>query len=101
MLLTITAAKSYSRSRPSTVVKQMTTEAKLLFDEGNFDGFYTLFRTQRSYPRKIAGNLLGYIGQVNDNIIQKNPYYERGDYIGYSGIESAYEELLRGEKGER
>lgn len=97
----IAAAKSYSRNRPSVVVKQMTTEAKLLFDEAGFEGFYTLFRTQRSYPRKIAGNLLGYIGQVNDNILQKNPYYERGDYIGYSGIESAYEELLRGEKGEK
>lgn len=95
------AAKSYSSSRASVVVRQMTTEAKLLFDEGGFDGFYTTFRTQRSYPRKIAGNLLGYIGQVNDKIIDRNPYYARGDYIGYSGIESAYEELLRGEKGEK
>ena len=95
------AAKNYSHSRASVVVRQLSTEAKLLFDEGNFDGFYTLFRTQRSYPRKIAGNLLGYIGQVNDKIIERNPYYSRGDYIGYSGIESAYEELLRGEKGEK
>lgn len=94
-------AKSYSSSRASVVVRQMSTEAKLLFDEGGFDGFYTLFHTQRSYPRKIAGNLLGYIGQVNDDIIERNPYYARGDYIGYSGIESAYEETLRGEKGEK
>ena len=94
-------AKNYSHSRASVVVKQMTTEAKLLFDEAGFEGFYTMFRTQRSYPRHIAGNLLGYIGQVNDNIIQNNPYYSRGDYIGFSGIESAYEDILRGEKGER
>ncbi|MBO7188704.1 MAG: penicillin-binding protein 2, partial [Tidjanibacter sp.] len=97
----IASAKSFSSTRASVVVRQMSTEAKLLFDEGGFDGFYTLFHTQRSYPRKIAGNLLGYIGQVSDDIIQRNPYYSRGDYIGYSGIESAYEELLRGEKGEK
>ncbi len=94
-------AKSFSSTRASVVVRQMSTEAKLLFDEGGFDGFYTLFHTQRSYPRKIAGNLLGYIGQVSDDIIQRNPYYSRGDYVGYSGIESAYEEILRGEKGEK
>ncbi len=97
----IASAKSYSSSRASVVVRQLSTEAKLLFDEGDFDGFYTLSHTQRSYPRKIAGNLLGYLGQVNDDIIARNPYYERGDYIGYSGIESAYEDLLRGEKGEK
>ena len=101
LVKSLRAAKSYSSSRASVVVRQMTTEAKLLFDEGGFDGFYTHFRTQRSYPRKIAGNLLGYIGQVSDKIIDRNPYYARGDYIGYSGIESAYEELLRGEKGEK
>lgn len=94
-------AKSFSSTRASVVVRQMSTEAKLLFDEGGFDGFYTLFHTQRSYPRKIAGNLLGYIGQVSDDIIQRNSYYSRGDYVGYSGIESAYEEILRGEKGEK
>ncbi len=95
------AARNYSLSRASVVVRQMTTESKLLFDEGKFDGFYTVFRTQRSYPRKIGGNLLGYIGQVNDDIINHNPYYASGDYIGYSGIEAAYEDVLRGEKGEK
>lgn len=95
------AAKNYSHNRASVVVKQMTTESKLLFDEAGFEGFFTMFRTQRSYPRKIAGNLLGYIGLVNDKVLANNDYYSRDDYVGYSGIESAYEDILRGEKGER
>lgn len=94
-------ASQYSRRRPSVVVKQISQEAKLLFDEGNYPGFYTVYRTMRSYPRKIAGNLLGYIGEVNDAAIARDDYYRTGDYIGMSGIEKYYEDVLRGEKGLR
>lgn len=92
-------ATDYSRRRASVIVKQMPIESKLLFDEGNYQGFHTVYRTQRSYPRKIAGSLLGYIGEVNDSDIARDPYYRSGDYKGFSGIESAYEEVLRGVKG--
>ncbi len=92
-------AANYSRRRASVIVKQMSIESKLLFDEGNYQGFHTVYRTQRSYPRKIAGSLLGYIGEVSESDIQRDPYYNSGDYKGFSGIESAYEELLRGVKG--
>ena len=67
----------------------------------NVPGFYTIYRSLRSYPQKIAGNLFGYVGEVNDRIIKKNSYYRSGDYIGTSGIESAYESTLRGSKGVR
>lgn len=92
-------ANNYSRRRASVIVKQMPIESKLLFDEGNYKGFHTVYRTQRSYPRKIAGSLLGYIGEVDDSDIERDPYYRSGDYKGFSGIESAYEEVLRGVKG--
>jgi penicillin-binding protein 2 len=36
---------------------------------------------------------------VDENHIEENPYYQMGDYIGVSGIEKSYEEVLRGEKG--
>lgn len=39
---------------------------------------------------------MGYIGEVNNRIIEKNPYYKVGDYIGMSGLEKTYEEVLRG-----
>ena len=64
-----------------------------------FPGFYSVARTIRVYPRKIGGNLLGYIQEVDSSIIAKNPYYRSGDYIGKSGIEESYEDFLRGEKG--
>jgi penicillin-binding protein 2 len=64
-----------------------------------FQGFYVMARTVRKYPIPMAAHLLGYIGEVNERITKKNPYYKSGDYIGMSGIEKGYEEALRGKKG--
>jgi len=92
-------ASNFSRRRASVIFKQLPKEVKLRFEEHGFPGFFTVYRTVRSYPTKMAGNLLGYVGEVNDRILERNPYYRSGDYIGMSGIEQAYEEVLRGEKG--
>ena len=90
---------SYHRRTPRVVQKYLSKEDKLRFDECNFPGFYTVFRTIREYPRKIGGNLLGYVGEVSDKDIKRNPEYKMGDYIGMSGVERAYEPLLKGRKG--
>lgn len=94
-------ASNFSRRRPSVLFKQLPKEVKLRLEERAFPGFYTVYRTVRSYPRKIAGNLLGYVGEVTDRILERDTagYYRSGDYIGMSGIELAYEEVLRGQKG--
>ncbi len=92
-------ASAFSRRRPSVIFKQLPKEVKLRFEERQFAGFYTVYRTVRSYPRKIGGNLLGYVGEVDDRIIERDPYYQSGDFIGMSGIEQSYEDVLRGVKG--
>lgn len=84
---------------PRVVTSYISKEDKLRFDEGNFRGFYTVYRTVRSYPRKIGGNLLGYVGEVTQEMLKRYPSYKSGDYVGMSGVESAYEPLLKGEKG--
>ena len=91
-------ARPYPR-KPYMVANYMSTEAKLLFDEQNFRGFYTVNRTVRQYPRKIGGNLLGFIGEVDQNRLDRDPSYRKGEYIGMTGVESAYEQVLRGRKG--
>ncbi|MDE7451364.1 MAG: penicillin-binding protein 2 [Alistipes sp.] len=85
--------------KPYVVAKYLPKEDKLRFDECNFSGFYTVYRTIREYPRKIGGNVLGYVGEVNENIVKRNPDYRAGDYIGMSGVERSYEQLLKGRKG--
>ncbi|MCC8018560.1 MAG: penicillin-binding protein 2 [Rikenellaceae bacterium] len=94
-------ASRYSRRLPSVVMKQLPKEVKVKLDERNFPGFYTVYRTIRSYPRKIGGNLLGYVGEVDRRAIERDSYYRSGDYIGKSGMELSYEKTLRGEKGVR
>ncbi|MCL2097467.1 MAG: penicillin-binding transpeptidase domain-containing protein [Bacteroidales bacterium] len=82
-------------------LKQVPAEIYALFQEKSFKypGFYAQVRTLRSYPRNVAGNLLGYVTEVDTAAIRRNPYYKMGDYIGKSGIEGSYEEALRGRKG--
>ncbi len=85
---------------PTLITNFVTKEAKLRFDEHNFKGFHTVQRNARQYPRKIGGNLLGSLGEVSENDIKRgNGEYKRGDYIGKSGVERAYESYLRGEDG--
>ena len=96
----LAAARRWPRAA-RLVMNFIPKEDKLRFDEGNFRGFYTVYRTVRQYPRKVGGNLLGYVGEVNADMIRRNPSYKPGDYVGMSGVESAYEALLRGRKGVR
>ena len=85
---------------PVLVTNFVTKEAKLRFDEHNFEGFHTVLRNARQYPRNIGGNLLGSLGEVSENDIKRGGgEYKRGDYIGKSGLERAYERYLRGVDG--
>ena len=94
----LASARVYPRA-PRLVTNYISKEEKLRFDECNFRGFYTVYRTVRHYPRQIGGNLLGYVGEVTPNMLKRYPSYKAGDYVGISGVESAYEPELRGTKG--
>lgn len=96
------AAADYSTRVPSIFVKQVDHERAALLQEKMFQypGFYVQTRTLRKYSRPIASHALGYVGEVDQAILDRDPYYQLGDYIGVSGIEKAYEEQLRGQKGQ-
>ncbi|MBR6544358.1 MAG: penicillin-binding protein 2, partial [Alistipes sp.] len=90
---------SYSPRASVLIVGYLPQDSKLRLDEMDIPGITTRFRTAREYPRKVGGNLLGYVSEVNDQQVKKWPHYAAGDYIGTNGLESAYETELRGEKG--
>lgn len=92
-------ARRYSMRQPSVLFKEMPKEVKLQLDERSVSGFYTQYRSARSYPTQMAGNLLGYVGKVGQWMIDADPYYTQDDNAGMSGIEQAYEKELRGVKG--
>jgi penicillin-binding protein 2 len=95
------AAISYSRRAPSIFLKQISAETYARLQEKMFmyPGFYVQARTLRKYAKPLASHILGYVSEVDENIIKKNTYYKPGDYIGTSGIEEAYEKDIRGKKG--
>jgi len=93
--------KNYSRFIPSVFVAQITKEEFGFIEEKLFKypGFFVQSRSLRKYPYPIAAHTLGYIGEVNNREIERDPYYKSGDYIGKSGLERFYEKELRGRKG--
>lgn len=54
----------------------------------------------RYYPLKeAAANLIGYIGNVTKEDIEKHPNLVDGDIIGKAGLEKAFDKRLRGKDG--
>ena len=94
-------ARNYSPYRASIFEAQISRENYGYLEEKmfKFPGFFVQSRTLRKYTSPYAAHTLGYIGEVWNEIIQKDPYYRSGDYIGISGVEKSYEEVLRGQKG--
>jgi penicillin-binding protein 2 len=100
----ILKAKYVNGPRKSSIFEKalsVETYAKLQEKIFRFNGFFFQKRSVRLYPKKIAAHLLGYVGEVSKEKAKKDPYYNEGDYIGISGIEKSYEEMLRGQKGVR
>lgn len=56
--------------------------------------------SMRTYPlNEAAAHLIGYVGEVSAEDIEKNPALAVGDSIGKSGLEAAFNEQLRGKLG--
>lgn len=98
----IKRSKGYAPYREALFEKQLTIPIYAAFQEKMFDflGFTTVVRTDRKYKYSNAAHIMGYIGEVTDRDIERSgDYYRMGDFIGISGVERSYEEVLRGKKG--
>ena len=93
------------RYRPSVFEASLPIEKFVKLQENIFrfePGFYLQDRPIRSYPYKAASHLLGYIGEVDSNILKRtNYFYQMGDYMGLNGLERYYESILMGKRGVR
>ena len=94
-------AYHYSPWLPSVFIPHLSKEDYAVLQEKmrKFEGFYIQKRSLRLYQTSIGANVLGDIGEVNNAIIEKQPYYKMGDLIGKQGVEASYEDILRGVKG--
>ena len=93
--------RGYSRWTPQVFMSQLKKEDIATLQESIFlfPGVQIQKRTLRDYTYNAAAHVLGSVGEVNQNDIDRDPYYSRGDYSGRDGLERTYEKQLRGEKG--
>ena len=91
----------YSPKLASVITPQLTKSEYAYVQEKmyKYKGFFIQKRSLRDYNVKHSSNILGYIAEVNNRDISKNPYYQSGDFIGRQGVEQQYEEELRGQRG--
>jgi penicillin-binding protein 2 len=94
-------ARKYSTWIPSTFLAQLSKNDYAYLQEKmhKYKGFHIQKRSLREYPVVSAPNVLGYISEVNEDLISSNPYYQLGELIGTAGVEKTYEPILRGIKG--
>ena len=64
----------------------------------------TLDEQRRLYPKDgFMAHAIGYVGEVSEADLNQTRYafYEPGDVVGKSGVEEAYDSILRGTDGSR
>ena len=81
----------------------MTQMAELVADYEFPRELFPLSVWRRTYPAgSLAANVLGYVSEISEDELRARSEegYTGGDLIGKSGIERAYEEILRGRPGQ-
>ena len=91
----------YSSYTPQTFLTQLGSKEYGILQESlyKFPGFYIENKPIREYNYPNAAHVLGYIAVTDKQNLSDDDYYDRGDYIGKTGVEKQYESYLRGTKG--
>ena len=94
--------RGYTPYTPQVLLSQLEPQDVGRFEEQlyKFPGFSVRSRTIRQYHYHGAAHLLGYLSEASPNDLKRDSTIMRGDFVGRSGVERTYEEVLRGTKGE-
>ena len=96
--------KSNKRYKPISLRSRLSDEevARFAVNRHRFPGVDTVAHLYRHYPFKSRGvHALGYVGRISEQELQSidSDNYEGSDFIGKTGVERFYEDLLHGEVG--
>ena len=96
-------SRGYSPVKPFPFFKQISHQefANIQDYMVDFPGFSVVVRTTRKYSSPVMANALGYVSEITKSELEKDTtnYYQQRDHIGQSGLESHYENYLRGKRG--
>lgn len=97
------AKNGYSSTRSVTIAKNIPREAVAEFSESSekFTGVNIVVQPVREYTSgNLASHILGYASQINQQEYEaRKNTYSQNDIIGKTGIESVFEEYLKGKNG--
>lgn len=97
------ATQGYSNTKAVTLADSISRESALVFNErsAEFPGINVVVQPVRSYPSgSLAAHIVGYTGKINeDELKTRKDTYTADDTIGKTGIESVFEEYLKGQDG--
>lgn len=97
------AQKGYSSIRAVTISESIPREAVAEFSESSekFAGINIVVQPIREYTSgNLASHILGYAGKISSEEYEsRKNYYSQNDIIGKTGIESVFEEYLKGKNG--
>jgi penicillin-binding protein 2 len=95
--------REYNRFTPTKIKRDVdfATLSYLEENRGRLPGLDFEIESKRYYPTKAnAPHLFGYTKEISERqLAELGEPYRQGDIIGSSGLEAAYEQYLRGEKG--
>lgn len=95
--------RQYSVFQPVKVLRDLDFRTISAYEENRdrLPGVDYIVESKRFYTTPArASHLLGYTKEISDRLLSETGgYYKQGDVIGSAGLESSYEQLLRGEKG--
>lgn len=99
----IQRARSWSRFLPSKIQRDVDYEVIVYLEEfrNRFPGVDYIVEAKRHYnSRARMSHILGYTKEISERELAQQPdVYRPGDVIGSAGLEAAYENVLRGERG--
>ena len=96
--------EGYTSMSAYVISNNISKESVAIFEEqsSKFPGIATSITPRRKYLKgTLASHIIGYIGPINQEELEKNEGYSMNDYIGKAGIESLFEKYLKGENGKK
>ena len=97
------STKGYSSTKPLSLAENVSRNVVAQISERNsdFPGVTITTQSSRKYNYgSLASHILGYIGKISEKEYnEEQDVYENDDYVGRTGIESLFENYLRGKKG--
>lgn len=94
--------KGLRYAQPLLISKSVTRDVSLVFEsrQSELRGFYVGINPIREYlDNGLLSHVFGYVGRISEEELAKYKDYLLTDFIGKSGLEKSYENILKGIPG--